>query len=112
MFTLLDLKKTSLRACAMRYLEASIFLRIVKSGVALGDPKNDVIPSGNSLDAACYNTCAIRYLAASIVLRIVKSGAALGDPKNDVTREGIPLTLRATTHARCGILKLLFSSAT
>ena len=34
MFTLLDLKKASLRACAMRYLAASIFLRSKKSGAA------------------------------------------------------------------------------
>ena len=34
MFTLLDLKKASLRACAMRYLAASIFPRSKKSGAA------------------------------------------------------------------------------
>ena len=51
MFTLLDLKKASLRACAMRYLEASINLRSIKCGAALavlGDPKNDITPAGNT----------------------------------------------------------------
>ena len=82
MFTLLDLKKASLRACAMRYLEASIFLRSKKSGAA-----------GAAGSAGAAGT-------AGEILKMTSY------------QPGIALTLRATTHARCGILKLLLSSAT